>query len=47
MMLEEDECAKNFGGKGWNLKLISKISSSCEVLTECFWLSKLQEMNGG
>ena len=27
-------------------KLISKISRSCEVLTECFWLSKLKEMNG-
>ena len=28
-------------------KLNSKKMGSCEVLEGCFWLSKLEEMNGG
>ena len=28
-------------------KLNSKKMGSCEVLAGCFWLSKLEEMNGG
>ena len=47
MMLKDDEYTEFWKRKIKSQKLNSKKMGSCEVLAGCFWLSKLEEMNGG